>query len=50
MQTSKQVWEEEMRGLELAQQEQEAATEKKETEQQELINFWELMSDKLNDS
>tara|TARA_B110000305_G_scaffold128335_1_gene143590 strand:+ start:2073 stop:2828 length:756 start_codon:yes stop_codon:yes gene_type:complete len=45
-----QVWEEEMRGLELAQQEQEAATEKKETEQQELINFWELMSDKLNDS
>lgn len=44
-----QVWEEEMRGLEQAQQEQEAATEKRETEQQELINFWELISDKLDD-
>jgi hypothetical protein len=38
-----------MRGLEQAQQEQEAATEKRETEQQELINFWELISDKLDD-
>jgi hypothetical protein len=44
-----QAWEDEMHELEQAQIEQVVATEKREKEQQELINFWELQSDKLQD-
>ena len=44
-----QAWDDEMHELEQAQIEQEVATEKREKEQQELINFWELQSDKLQD-
>ena len=44
-----QAWDDEMHELEQAQIEQEVATEKKEKEQQELINFWEHQSDKIQD-
>ena len=44
-----QAWDDEMHELEQAQIEQEVATEKREKEQQELINFWEHQSDKIQD-
>ncbi len=44
-----QAWEEEMRDLELAQQEQEEAEEKKQEKEQQIIDYWEIMEDKLLD-
>ncbi len=44
-----QAWEEEMHELEQAQRQQEEAEEKKQEKEQELIDFWELMADKLLD-
>tara|TARA_B110001450_G_scaffold225739_1_gene224108 strand:- start:52 stop:813 length:762 start_codon:yes stop_codon:yes gene_type:complete len=44
-----QAWDDEMHELEQAQIEQEVVTEKREKEQQELINFWEHQSDKIQD-
>ncbi len=44
-----QAWEDEMHELEQAQQQQEEAEEKKQEREQELIDFWELMADKLLD-
>ncbi len=43
-----QAWEEEIHGLTLS-QEEESILEKKEKEKQELIDFWDLMTDKLED-
>ena len=44
-----QAWEEEMRDLELAQQEQEEAEEKRQEKEQQIIDYWEIMEDKLLD-
>ena len=44
-----QVWEEEMRDLEQAQREQEEAEEKKQEKEQQIIDYWEIMEDKLLD-
>jgi hypothetical protein len=45
-----QAWEEEIDGLIEAQVEEvEIDTEKKEKEEQELIDFWEIMADKLHE-
>lgn len=44
-----QAWEEEMHELEKAQQQQEEAEERKQEREQELIDFWEIMADKLLD-
>ncbi len=44
-----QAWEEEMHELHQAQQQQEEAEEKKQEKEQELIDFWEIMADKLLD-
>jgi len=44
-----QAWEEEMRDLELAQQEQEEAEEKRQEKDQQIIDYWEIMEDKLLD-
>ena len=44
-----QAWEEEMRDLELAQQEQKEAEEKRQEKEQQIIDYWEIMEDKLLD-
>ena len=44
-----QVWEEEMRDLEQAQREQEEAEEKRQEKEQQIIDYWEIMEDKLLD-
>ncbi len=41
------AWEQEMHELEMAQRQQEEAEEKKQEKEQELIDFWELMTDKF---
>ena len=43
-----QAWEQEIHGLALN-QEEESRLEKKEKEKQDLIDFWDLMTDKLDD-